>query len=45
MSKTTAFYVRIGNLTREITELEQRQKYVSSRWGASSHESATEVGG
>jgi type I restriction enzyme R subunit len=32
--KKTAFYVRIGNATREITDTGERQKYVASRWGS-----------
>ena len=31
--KRTAFYVRIGNGTREITDSAERQKYIASRWG------------
>ena len=31
--KKTAFYVRVGNGTREITEPAERQKYIASRWG------------
>ncbi|MDQ1666842.1 MAG: type restriction enzyme subunit [Actinomycetota bacterium] len=30
----TAFYIRIGNGTREITDPAERQKYIASRWGA-----------
>ncbi len=30
----TAFYVRIGNGTREITDPSERQKYIASRWGS-----------
>jgi len=32
--KKSAFYVRIGNGTREITDPDQRQKYVAGRWAA-----------
>jgi len=31
--KKTAFYIRIGNGTREITDQIERQKYIASRWG------------
>ncbi len=31
--KTPAFYIRIGNGTREITDQNERQKYIASRWG------------
>jgi type I restriction enzyme R subunit len=31
--KKTAFYIRIGNGTREIAEPAERQKYIASRWG------------
>lgn len=34
MVKKTAFYVRIGNGTREITSADEKQRYVSSRWGS-----------
>ena len=34
VTRRTAFYVRIGNGTREITDLAERQRYVASRWGA-----------
>lgn len=30
--KKSAFYVRIGNSTREITDATERQRYVSARW-------------
>jgi len=33
--KKTAFYVRIGNGTREITDAAERHKYLASRWGTS----------
>jgi type I restriction enzyme R subunit len=32
--KKTAFYVRIGNGTREITDPNERQRYIATRWGA-----------
>jgi type I restriction enzyme R subunit len=32
-TKKTAFYVRIGNGTREIAAAEERQKYIAGRWG------------
>ena len=32
-AKKTAFYVRVGNGTREITEPAEKQKYIASRWG------------
>ena len=31
--KKTAFYIRIGNGTREIAEPGEKQKYIASRWG------------
>ena len=31
----TAFYVRIGNGTREITDPAERQKFIANRWGSS----------
>jgi len=34
MEKKTAFYVRVGNGTREITDETERQRYVASRWGS-----------
>jgi hypothetical protein len=34
LRKKTAFYVRIGNATREITDAAERQKYVATRWGS-----------
>ncbi len=33
MIKKTAFYVRIGNGTREISDAAERAKYVAARWG------------
>jgi type I restriction enzyme, R subunit len=33
MERKTAFYVRIGNGTREIAAAEERQKYIAGRWG------------
>jgi type I restriction enzyme, R subunit len=38
--KKTAFYIRVGNGTREIADPGEKQKYVSSRWSAGN--SATE---
>ncbi len=35
LEKKTAFYVRLANGTREITDPAQRQKYIAGRWGAS----------
>ena len=34
MVKKTAFYIRIGNGTREITDPAEKQKYIASRWGS-----------
>lgn len=34
LRKKTAFYVRVGNATREITDPTERQRYTASRWGA-----------
>jgi len=31
--KKAAFYIRIGNGTREITDPTERQKFTASRWG------------
>ena len=36
MLTKTAFYIRIGNGTREITDPVERQKYISTRWGSGS---------
>jgi type I restriction enzyme, R subunit len=33
--KKTIFYVRVANGTRPITDPEERQKYIASRWAAS----------
>ncbi len=33
MLSKTAFYVRIGNGTREISDPVERQRYIASRWG------------
>ncbi|MBA2278440.1 MAG: hypothetical protein H0W06_11830 [Chloroflexia bacterium] len=38
--KKTAFYIRIGNGTREIADPAEKQKYLTSRWGAANPESA-----
>ena len=32
--RKTAFYVRLGNGTREIGDPVERQKYIASRWSA-----------
>ncbi len=32
--KKTAFYVRLGNGTKEIAAAEERQKYIAWRWGS-----------
>lgn len=32
--KSSAFYVRVGNATREIIDEAERQRYVASRWGS-----------
>lgn len=32
--KKTAFYVRIGNGTREVADPDEKQKFIASRWGA-----------
>jgi type I restriction enzyme R subunit len=32
LERKTAFYVRIGNATREITDVAERQRYVQQRW-------------
>jgi type I restriction enzyme R subunit len=42
LQKKTAFYVRIGNGTREITDPAERQKYLASRW--TSNAAATDGG-
>jgi hypothetical protein len=36
MVKKTAFYVRIGNGTREITDPAEKQRFIASRWSAPS---------
>lgn len=41
LQKKTAFYIRIGNGTREITDPAERQRYVSSRWGVASSSEAS----
>lgn len=33
LAKKIAFYVRIGNGTRELTDPAERHKYVAARWG------------
>jgi type I restriction enzyme, R subunit len=40
LQKKTAFYVRIGNGTREITDPAERQKYIATRWGTGAHSTA-----
>ena len=35
LEKRTAFYVRIGNGTREIADPVERQRYTATRWGPS----------
>lgn len=39
--KEAAFYIRIGNGTREIAAAAERQKYISSRWGSGRPAQAT----
>jgi type I restriction enzyme, R subunit len=34
LARKTAFYVRVGNATREIRDATERQRYVQQRWGA-----------
>lgn len=34
MVKKTAFYVRIGNGTKEIPDGPEKQKLIASRWGS-----------
>ena len=34
LEKKTAFFVRIGNGTRDITDATERQRYVAQRWGS-----------
>ena len=41
LQKKTAFFVRIGNGTREIADPAERQRYVSSRWGVASSSEAS----
>jgi type I restriction enzyme R subunit len=31
--KPSAFYVRLNNETREITDADEKQKYIAQRWG------------
>lgn len=31
--KKAAFYIRVGNGTREIADLAEKQKYIAARWG------------
>ena len=32
--KKTAFYVRLNNKTHEITDADEKQKYIAQRWGS-----------
>lgn len=32
LEKKTAFYVRIGNGTREITDAQERRRFIAQRW-------------
>lgn len=32
VERKTAFYVRVGNGTREITDETERHRYIASRW-------------
>jgi type I restriction enzyme, R subunit len=34
LQRKTAFFVRIGNGTREITDTRERQRYIAQRWGS-----------
>jgi len=34
LQRKTAFYVRIGNGTREISDPAERRRYIASRWGS-----------
>ena len=34
--RNTAFFVRLGNGTREIHDADERQRYVGARWGSAS---------
>ena len=36
LEKKTAFFVRIGNGTREISDQSEKQRYIAHRWTASS---------
>jgi hypothetical protein len=42
LEKRSAFYVRVGNGTRAITDPAERQKYIADRWGGARRE---ELGG
>jgi type I restriction enzyme, R subunit len=33
LEKKHAFYIRVGNSTREITDPRERQRYIAARWG------------
>jgi N-6 DNA Methylase len=37
LQKKTAFYIRVGNSTREITDAAERRRYVASHLGAGQH--------
>jgi type I restriction enzyme, R subunit len=39
--KRQAFFVRINNGTREITDPAEREKYIAMRWTPRGHDSAT----
>jgi type I restriction enzyme, R subunit len=40
LEKKTAFFVRIGNGTRDITDATERQRYVAQRWGSRAMDSS-----
>lgn len=40
--KKFAFYIRVGNGTREITDPAEKQKYIASRWGTGTPEKTGE---
>ncbi len=42
LEKKTAFYVRLANGTREVTDPAERQKYIAGRWGASAPRNGVE---
>jgi type I restriction enzyme R subunit len=43
MLTKTAFYVRIGNGTREIGDPDERQKYIATRWGSTTGETQRSI--